>query len=190
MAPPFRPRRAGPWTPRLLKPDEAGARGASGKSGATEGSGATLDVPLYFRLFNEIGIIAQLTTTVLERHLPDGLLEPHFRVLNHLARVGDGRTMQSMAAAFQIPKTTVSHQVSVLLRHDLVRVAPNPDDGRSKRVWLTDAGRRLREGVILGFGDVVNEWSRTITPQEVADLVPRLERIRTFLDADRDRPSD
>ena len=141
---------------------------------------------LYFRLFNETGIIAQLAGRVLERRLPHGLLEPHFRVLNHLTRVGDGRTMQSMAQAFQLPKTTVSHQVGVLLKHGLVDVRPNPDDGRSKRVWLTDGGRALREEVITGFGSLIGEWSKAIPPDEVADLVPRLERIRRFLDAERD----
>ena len=141
---------------------------------------------LYFRFFNEMGIITQLVTTKLEERLPHGLLEPHFRVLNHLTRVGDGRTMQSMATAFQIPKTTVSHQVSVLVRHDLVRVAPNPDDGRSKCVWLTDRGRALCENTVAGFADAIAAWSGTITPDDVQTMVPRLERIRAFLDAERD----
>ena len=143
--------------------------------------------PLYFRLFNEIGIIAQLSTAVLERHLPDGLLEPHFRTLNHLVRVGDGRTPLQMATAFQVPKTTVSHQVGVLAKHGLVRLEANPDDGRSKLVFLTDTGRAMREEVIASFASVVAEWSETIRPEEVAGLVPRLEAIRRFLDAERDR---
>ena len=143
-------------------------------------------LPLYFRLFNEMGIIAQLSGKVLEQRLPEGLLQPHFGVLNHLSRVGDGRTMQAMAVAFQVPKTTMSHQVSVLAKRGLVRVEPNPDDARSKCVWLTAKGRALRERVVHGFGDTITEWSATITPEEVADLVPRLERIRRFLDTDRD----
>ena len=142
--------------------------------------------PLYFRLFNEIGIIAQLSTAVLERHLPDGLLEPHFRTLNHLVRVGDGRTPLQMATAFQVPKTTVSHQVGVLAKHGLVRLEANPEDGRSKLVFLTDTGRAMREEVIASFASVVAEWSETIRPEEVAGLVPRLEAIRRFLDAERD----
>ena len=141
---------------------------------------------LYFALFNEIGIVAQLSAAVLERNLPHGLLEPHFRVLNHLVRLGDGRTPLQMAQAFQIPKTTASHQVAVLAKHGLVQLAPNPDDGRSKLVWLTDEGRALRERVILSFAGLIEEWSETIEPEEVADLLPRLAGIRAFLDAERD----
>ncbi|MGB3553963.1 MAG: MarR family winged helix-turn-helix transcriptional regulator [Jannaschia sp.] len=141
--------------------------------------------PLYFRFFNEIGIINQLATAVLESRLPDGLLAPHFTVLNHLVRVKDGRTPLEMATAFQIPKTTMTHQIRVLERHGLVGLAPNPEDGRSKRVWLTEAGRTLREGIIHGFADVVQDWSKLIDPEEVADLLPRLERIRIHLDQAR-----
>ncbi len=82
--------------------------------------------PLYFRLFNEIGIINQLTTTLLNNRLPAGLLAPHFTVLNHLVRVKDGRTPLEMAKAFQIPKTTMTHQIRVLERHGFVVQAPNP----------------------------------------------------------------
>lgn len=154
---------------------------------STPDAEADEDAPLYFRLFNEMGIISQLSGRVLERHLPDGLLEPHFRVLNHLTRVGDGRTMHAMANAFQVPKTTVSHQVGVLARHGLVRVEPNPDDGRSKCVWLTDEGRALRETVVHGFAALIAELAEVAPPQEVARMVPGLERIRKFLDAERDR---
>lgn len=141
---------------------------------------------LYFRLFNEIGIIAQLSGTVLEAHLPDGLLEPHFRILNHLTRVGDGRTVQSMADAFQVPKTSVSHQVRVLLRHDLVRVEANPKDGRSKTVWLAEGGRSLHARTTNALAAVFVRWSDAIDPATVSALVPELERIRKYLGADRD----
>jgi len=141
--------------------------------------------PLYFRLFNEIGIINQLSTAVLESRLPEGLLAPHFSVLNHLVRVEDGRTPLEMAKAFQVPKTTMTHQVSVLERRGLVSQAPNPDDGRSKRVWLTDEGRSLRESIVHGFGDIIDRWSEVISVEEAADLVPQLERIRKYLDAAR-----
>ena len=45
----------------------------------------------YFRLFNEIGIIGQLSRTLLEARLPPGFVMAQFSVLNHLVRVGDGR---------------------------------------------------------------------------------------------------
>ena len=45
-----------------------------------------------FQLFNEIGIIGQLSRAMFEARLPDGLLLTHFTVINHLIRVKDGQT--------------------------------------------------------------------------------------------------
>jgi hypothetical protein len=42
--------------------------------------------PLAFRVFNEIGIIEQLSRNLFERVLPDGLTLPQFTVLNHFVR--------------------------------------------------------------------------------------------------------
>ena len=68
----------------------------------------------YFAFFNEVGIINQLTTTLLEEALPKGMIAPHFQVLNHLVRLGDGRTPLQMARAFQVPKTSMTHTLSGL----------------------------------------------------------------------------
>lgn len=150
--------------------------------------------PLYFRLFTEIGIINQLATTLLESRLPDGLLAPHFGVLNHLVRVRDGGTPLELARAFQVPKTTMTHQIGVLERKGLVVLAPNADDGRSKRVWLTDEGRAVRERTVLAFGDVFARLAEITPHGDVAELLPRLERIRRHLDEarsqDSQRPQD
>ena len=97
---------------------------------------------ILFRFFNEIGIIEQLSRAQLEARLPDGMIAPHFAVLNHLTRVRDGQTPLALARAFQVPKTTMTHTLKGLEQHRLVEMRPNPEDGRSKRVWLTDQGRQ------------------------------------------------
>lgn len=106
----------------------------------------------FFGVFLEIGIIEQLGRTILEAHLPNGLIAPHFSVLNHLIRVADGRTPIELARAFQVPKTSMTHTVGVLHKRGLVDVRPNPNDRRSKCVWLTPAGRALRDGTLVALG--------------------------------------
>lgn len=142
---------------------------------------------LYFRFFNEIGILGHLSSAVLQSRLPEGMLAAHFTVLNHLVRVRDGRSPLDMANAFQIPKTTMTHHVKVLERMGYVTQTANPDDGRYKQVWLTPKGRALCTEIVEGFSDVVEDWSGAIYPEDVRDLVQRLERIRMFLDAARNR---
>ncbi|MEM7464024.1 MAG: MarR family transcriptional regulator [Pseudomonadota bacterium] len=142
---------------------------------------------LYFRLFNEIGIIQQISTAFLEARLPDGLIAPHFTVLNHLIRVSDGRTPLEMARAFQVPKTTLTHTLAGLEERGLIEMRPNPDDGRSKRVWLTDKGRATRNQAIADLDDLFEMIAAEFPSETVEDMLPELERLRIFIDALRDR---
>ena len=141
---------------------------------------------LYFSFFNEIGIIEQLSRAQFEARLPDGFLVSHFSVLNHLIRVGDGPTPLKLATSFQVPKTTMTHTLSVLEKHGLVETRPNPQDGRSKCVWLTQKGREFRDGAIASMADDMADFAKTFGPHAIADIVPRLTEIRQYLDTARD----
>lgn len=142
---------------------------------------------VWFRLFNEIAIIEQLSRAMLERALPDGMIQPHFGVLNHLVRVADGRTPLELARAFQVPKTTMTHTLAGLVARGLVAERPNPGDGRSKRIWLTPAGRAFRDEVIADLGPVLAPLAAGFAPGRAAALLPDLEALRRVLDAARDR---
>lgn len=144
-----------------------------------------VDLPLYFRLFNEIGIVEQLGRARFEARLPQGVTVPHFSVLNHLIRVQDGRTPLELARAFQVPKTTVSHWLAGLEAWGFVSLRPNPGDGRSKQVWLTEAGKAFRSKAIADIAPDLAQLEEIVDPEEVADLVARLERLRIWLDANR-----
>jgi DNA-binding MarR family transcriptional regulator len=139
-----------------------------------------------FRIFNEIGIIEQLSRALFEARLPTGVLASHFSVLNHLVRVADGRTPLELANAFQIPKTTLSHTLMLLERRGWIEMRPNPEDKRSKRVWLTEAGRRFREEAIGALTPDIEVLLDRIDGAVLTELLPRLEELRQVLDANRD----
>ncbi|MEN0001084.1 MAG: MarR family transcriptional regulator [Pseudomonadota bacterium] len=140
---------------------------------------------LYFELFNEIGIIAQLNRAALERHLTDGMVLPQFSVLNHLIRVKDGRTPLELASAFQVPKTTMTHTLHGLEKAGFVEVRANDDDRRSKRIWITPAGKAFREKAIASLGPDIANLSKVIDPKQVEDALPILRALRVFLDEAR-----
>jgi DNA-binding MarR family transcriptional regulator len=145
------------------------------------------DIAVLFAFFNEVAIIGQLSGSLFERRLPDGFLVSHFAVLNHLARRGDGRTPLDLARAFQVPKTTMTHTLAGLERAGLIAVAPNPKDGRSKCVALTDAGRAFRDAAIARLGPDLDAIARAIAPGRVAAVLPLLAEMRDWLDRERDR---
>ncbi|MEM6661949.1 MAG: MarR family transcriptional regulator [Pseudomonadota bacterium] len=139
-----------------------------------------------FAFFNEVGIIAQLSRALFESRLPDGITVQHFSVLNHLIRVADGRTPLELANAFQVPKTSMTHTLAGLEKRGFVEVGPNPEDGRSKLIWLTPSGRAFRQEAQGLLSEDINRLSEKITADRIAPLLPELTQIRQILDKDRD----
>ena len=141
---------------------------------------------MLFSFFNEVAIIGQLAGSLFERRLPAGFLVSHFAVLNHLARLGDGKTPLALARAFQVPKTTMTHTLAGLEKAGLIRFAPNPRDGRSKCAMLTDAGRVFRNEAIGRLGPDLRAIARDIPPDRIAAVLPLLAEMRGWLDRERD----
>lgn len=141
---------------------------------------------ILFDFFNEIGIIEQLSRALLEARLPHGLIAPHFTVLNHLTRLGDGRAPIDMARAFQVPKTTLTHTLKGLEALQYIEMRPNPQDGRSKLVYLTDKGRSLRADVISALGPDFARLAGQYDVARLASMLPDLKALRATLDSDRD----
>jgi len=137
----------------------------------------------YFALFNEAAIISQIGTAFLEARLPDGLLVSHFGVVSHLIRVQDGATPLELARAFQVPKTTMTHTLAGLEKHGFVQMRPNPDDKRSKRVWLTEAGRQFRNAALGRLTPLFVDLAARFPPERVAALLPDLAAFRVMIDA-------
>ncbi len=136
----------------------------------------------FFAFFTEIGILAQLSRALFEARLPDGFTVSQFIVLNHLIRVKDGRTPLELARAFQVPKTSLTHSLAVLERSGLIRLAPNPGDGRSKLVWLTEAGRTFRRETIADLMPDMAALAARFPATKIADALPALTDLRQLMD--------
>jgi len=141
---------------------------------------------LVFQLFNEIGIINQLSSTLFNKRLPDGLHVSHFSVLNHLVRLGDGRTPLSLAEAFQVTKGTMTHTLSTLSKRDFIRLAPHETDGRSKLVFITEKGRAFQQEAIQNLAPSIGKLRDLIDIDEVIVMLPKLAKLRAVLDDNRD----
>jgi DNA-binding MarR family transcriptional regulator len=141
---------------------------------------------MIFRFFNEVGIINQLSTTMLNNRLPEGLHVSHFSVLNHCVRLGDGKTPLSLAKAFQVSKGTMTHTLSELSRRGLLRLAPNAEDGRSKLVFLTDEGRAFQKRAMENLVQVMDRLEGQIDVETMRRMLPDLAALRAILDDNRD----
>lgn len=144
---------------------------------------------LTFAVMTEIGILAQLSSAAFERAMP-GWQTAHFAVVQHLIRRGDGVTPLELARAFQQPKTTMTHTLQVLERRGLITLRPNPRDGRSKLVGLTEAGRAWHGQAMAQVAAHFLALHAHLAPGTLEALHPPLQALREVMDALRDAAED
>jgi DNA-binding MarR family transcriptional regulator len=76
----------------------------------------------------------------------------------------------------------MTHTLAGLQNHDLVEIRPNPDDGRSKRVWLTRKGRTFRDQAITDLEPLFDQLADAMPPARIKPVLPVLEELRVFID--------
>jgi DNA-binding MarR family transcriptional regulator len=100
---------------------------------------------LPYRLSVAANAVSRLIARAYERQFD--LKNPQWRLLAVLADEGP-LTQQTLCGRTIMDKVTVMRAARDLLRRRLVRKLPNAEDGRSHRLMLTSAGRRLYERIV------------------------------------------
>ncbi len=146
---------------------------------------ATDPALLAFQVFNEIGIINQLTSAEFQRALGAELGQSEFMVLNRCVRVGDGVTPSRLARIFQITRPSMTAILAKLEAKGFVDVTPSEEDRRQKIVKITPAGRRAREKGVAAIAPVIQETIEDFGFERLKALLPGLVALREYADARR-----
>lgn len=142
--------------------------------------------PPAFKVLNEIGIIAQLARVELERATGETLSGAGFSVLNHLIRLPGVWAPARLARAFQVTKGAMTNTLQRLEAEGYVKIADDPEDGRAKHVTITPKGAKARDAALARLTPLLKELTRTVGDETFTELLPRLARLRSVLDAARD----
>jgi len=142
--------------------------------------------PIAFRLFNEVGIIDQLVSAAFREVLPSPLNPTTFGILNHFVRLGDGKTPSALATAFQMTKPSMTAALAKLQSANLVRIEQDPDDGRTKRVFITERGRNVRAEAVEQTGAMFQRIEPGLAELDLERIADELGAIRAVLDRARD----
>lgn len=97
---------------------------------------------------------------------------------------GSGLSQQELADRLFLEKSTVSRMVADLENKGLVRRERDPDNRRTYRLKLTDAGRNFHVRVAEGYGAQYQRWTAAMTPAERKALLvglPALIRVVSTL---------
>ncbi len=144
------------------------------------------DADILFTFFNEIGILSQLSGAAFEKAMPEGMTLPQFSVLNHLTRLGDGWSPLRISRAMQVTKGAMTNTLQHLEGKGLVDIRPDEKDGRAKQVFITAAGRAVRDACIASMIPYMNKFAADIPATDIAPALPLLQRAREWLDKERE----
>jgi DNA-binding MarR family transcriptional regulator len=133
--------------------------------------GSTLDNVLF-----DVWLLSRATFALLDARLaPSGLDSDEFAIYSVL-RSTDGMTPTDLARWMAAPTTTVSSYVKRFEARGHVERTPNPADGRSYLLRLTDAGRRVHAAAGEHFLPVL----ATINEQIGAQTATTHRRLRAL----------
>lgn len=107
-----------------------------------------------------------------------GLSLSRFDVLNH-AGVREGRTQQELAAALFVTKGNICQLIDGMEADGLLQ---RRRDGRSNRIYLTDAGRVLRSRILADHEAELAARFQALTAPEQETLLRLLAKLDRSLD--------
>jgi DNA-binding MarR family transcriptional regulator len=112
-----------------------------------------------------------------DAHLaPAGLRITQFLTLAALNEVGS-TAVNALAERLDIERTAMGKMVGFLERDGLARIRPSPDDGRSRLIELTDAGRRLHAKAAPLWRDAQRQFEQLNGAKNVTELRLRLRNM-------------
>lgn len=104
-----------------------------------------------------------------------GLRATQYTVLARLSRLGPS-TVQSLADALVMDRSTLGHNLQPLQRAGLVTMAPDPADRRARRLELTPLGKTTLASARAAWARAQRRFNERYGEAEAADLRRLLRR--------------
>jgi DNA-binding MarR family transcriptional regulator len=134
------------------------------------------------RIFLDLFRLSQLTGAVVDRHLGElGIPAYLFGLLSQIRRLAPV-TPSAISQSTGIATTTLRDNIQRLVDRDLVRRTPNPNDGRSYLIELTDKGELLARAADPALQEAYLALERRL-PHPSADYQARLDELDKALTA-------
>jgi DNA-binding MarR family transcriptional regulator len=112
--------------------------------------------------------------------LVEGMTYPRMRLIHQLAE--DGALMMSqLGERLHVSPRNVTVLVDGLEKEQLVRRLPHPSDRRAILVELTDAGRKVHQGIYVAHADRAAALFDALSEPERRALLDLLEKLRQAL---------
>jgi DNA-binding MarR family transcriptional regulator len=161
------------WSVQL--PGNVGGDDAEGSRPASESETFAIEDSLGYLLNRTARLMAN---ELAERLRPAGVAIGQWAVLLFLwAR--DGLSQAELSRLVAIEPPTMVRTIDRMVRDGLVTRAPDPDDGRLSRIYLTERARSLRDELVPLAAAVNEEILQRLTANEARTLRRLLTKLLT-----------
>ena len=137
------------------------------------------------QVFSMIRLIDDGVREQIAECLPEELSVPQYELMRLLDMRGDGLTPAEIAQSLHTPKSGVTATLQRLEASGFIRVDPCPEDGRRKRVWITEQGREIYVNAVAAIRPKMEKLREAFTMDEFRDALPFLKALQTWF-AQRD----
>ena len=139
-------------------------------------------------IVNSVGIAYQLLVTRFGQVVSEDLIPfPQFVMLSHFMKDPKRqRTISTIASAFQAPQPGITKTIQKLVQHKLVEEQSNPDDGRSKILYITKKGINTFSTALSKLAPDMRQVFSTMSEEELKVMHSCLLKLRNWLDSNRD----
>lgn len=79
----------------------------------------------------------------------------------------------------------MTNTLAKLSGRGLIEIRANPEDGRSKLVYLTPAGVKFRDRAIASLNPAIEKMDRELDLEAMVKILPELQILREYLDTNR-----
>jgi DNA-binding MarR family transcriptional regulator len=124
--------------------------------------------------------LTQQLSNLLSQAMTQAPLSPSDFAVYSALRLQQPSTMMELAATLGMRPTTLSSVLARMQQHGHLRREPNPADGRSRLISLTDTGRQVTEACFPQFSGAVEAFRRHLGANE-QEALRFLEAISSAL---------
>lgn len=124
----------------------------------------------WIRLMRVYHKIDRAATEELRRH---GLSLSRFDLINQIG-TGEGRSQQELAESLLVTKGNIPQLLDPLEREGLVE---RRKCGRRNQIFLTDAGRALRQCIVGPHEELIAQQMSALSPEEQQTLLTLLRKL-------------
>lgn len=142
----------------------------------TKPDGEPLGPPLIGALLRmPVDVVRAHMLRRLHEHGFDDLDAPHLTVLQYPGP--QGLRPSELADRLRMSKQALNYQLGELERLGYVERRRDPDDGRSRRIVLTERGTTMAQTIRDAVAEMEGEWARKLGKREFAQLRSLLVKL-------------